>query len=315
MENLSRISTNGSTNNQEEVLGSPLTAIYSGSSVGSSKDKSPLSASGAPKLGPRAPSSHALLGGNNPADLRRKPHVETDKIAADRASISMPPPSTKPNADRRLSATMNSVRLPRKSDEGHRSPPNSVKSGEERQLFTSSPSALVATTTTDAIHVTTATAGANSLPGLPVLSPPAVTQDVPNQFDIGGQQMQTPTSASPVMQTPTGQSLKPETAQDGAVLPSRPARNNPRSISSSRRLSTPSQKSVDVQPAQEKRVIGTIGVCALDVKARSRPSRQILTRLQGDGEYEVIVFGDKAILDEGTINPNLFVSSTNASQT
>jgi len=51
--------------------------------------------------------------------------------------------------------------------------------------------------------------------------------------------------------------------------------------------------------AASKKVI--LGVCAMDIKARSKAMREILTRLveRGKGAIEVRLFGDKVILDEG----------------
>ena len=59
-----------------------------------------------------------------------------------------------------------------------------------------------------------------------------------------------------------------------------------------------SDRSSQAKPAP----LGRIGVCALDVKARSKASRNILTRLQSNGEFDIVVFGDKAILDEEVEN-------------
>jgi hypothetical protein len=50
---------------------------------------------------------------------------------------------------------------------------------------------------------------------------------------------------------------------------------------------------------------GVIGVCALDVKARSKPSKSILMKLIANREFDVKVFGDKVILDESKLCTHL----------
>jgi inositol-hexakisphosphate/diphosphoinositol-pentakisphosphate 1-kinase len=46
-----------------------------------------------------------------------------------------------------------------------------------------------------------------------------------------------------------------------------------------------------------------LGICAMDVKARSKAMREIIFRLveRARGAIDVKVFGDKVILDEGLL--------------
>lgn len=81
----------------------------------------------------------------------------------------------------------------------------------------------------------------------------------------------------------------------------RPTPANSRRVSGS--FANSSSPSADRSTVNPPNFIGTIGICALDAKARSKPSRNILNRLVGkDGDFKVIIFGDKIILDESVEN-------------
>ncbi|KAI9305758.1 histidine phosphatase superfamily-domain-containing protein [Cunninghamella echinulata] len=66
--------------------------------------------------------------------------------------------------------------------------------------------------------------------------------------------------------------------------------------------STSTASDITMPPTNPGRRKYVVGVCAMDRKARSKPMRHILNRLLAYGDFEIVIFGDKTILDEDIEN-------------